>query len=75
MNCPQCGSSDLSCKDSRQANKIGFICIRRRKLCGKCKFRFTTWEISEMDIVLIEERSNFTLSQMQTLINHIRGIK
>ena len=42
MFCPFCGNEDTQVKDSRPAEDGG--AIRRRRLCGKCYARFTTFE-------------------------------
>jgi transcriptional repressor NrdR len=42
MKCPFCQSEDISVKDSRDTHD-GKV-IRRRRQCGKCKGRFTTFE-------------------------------
>lgn len=42
MKCPFCGTSDTSVLESRTVEEGG--AIRRRRLCGKCGKRFTTFE-------------------------------
>ena len=42
MRCPFCNSEDTQVKDSRQAEDGA--AVRRRRLCGKCGGRFTTFE-------------------------------
>lgn len=42
MRCPFCSSEDTQVKDSRQAEDN--TAVRRRRLCGKCGGRFTTFE-------------------------------
>jgi transcriptional repressor NrdR len=42
MRCPFCSSEDTQVKDSRQAEDGN--AVRRRRLCGKCAGRFTTFE-------------------------------
>lgn len=42
MRCPFCSSEDTQVKDSRQAEDN--TTVRRRRLCGKCAGRFTTFE-------------------------------
>ena len=42
MICPFCGNEDTQVKDSRPAEDGG--AIRRRRLCGKCDARFTTFK-------------------------------
>lgn len=43
MQCPKCGSESLSVIDSRHTGNE----IRRRRECVECKYRFTTYEITE----------------------------
>jgi len=42
MDCPFCGSNDTQVKDSRPCEDGA--AIRRRRLCGSCDARFTTFE-------------------------------
>ena len=42
MRCPFCNSEDTQVKDSRQAEDG--TAVRRRRLCGSCAGRFTTFE-------------------------------
>ncbi|MGB2333667.1 MAG: transcriptional regulator NrdR, partial [Candidatus Puniceispirillaceae bacterium] len=42
MICPFCGNEDTQVKDSRPAEDGA--AIRRRRLCGQCEARFTTFE-------------------------------
>jgi transcriptional repressor NrdR len=45
MKCPKCKKEDISVVDSRDADDGK--AIRRRRMCGKCSFRFTTFERPE----------------------------
>jgi len=47
MRCPFCSSEDTQVKDSRQAEDN--TAVRRRRLCGKCAGRFTTFERTPFD--------------------------
>src|SRR5580698_9391622 len=42
MRCPFCGNKDTQVKDSRPSEDNASI--RRRRLCGNCGARFTTFE-------------------------------
>jgi len=42
MRCPFCGHDDTQVKDSRPTEDNG--AIRRRRVCGNCGARFTTFE-------------------------------
>jgi len=46
-NCLKCGNSDTTCKDSRPSNYDTQPAIRRRRHCDKCKFKYTTYELTE----------------------------
>ena len=53
MICPFCGNDDTQVKDSRPAEDGG--AIRRRRLCGKCDARFTTFErVQIREITLVK---------------------
>ena len=53
MICPFCGNEDTQVKDSRPAEDGG--AIRRRRLCGKCHARFTTFErVQIREITLVK---------------------
>ncbi len=54
MRCPNCGSDDTRVVDSRLANE-GFQ-VRRRRECGACGDRFTTYESAELVLPRIVKR-------------------
>lgn len=54
MRCPFCSSEDVQVKDSRSAEDGG--AIRRRRLCGSCGGRFTTFERVQLrDLVVLKK--------------------
>jgi transcriptional repressor NrdR len=55
MRCPKCGHSDDRVVDSREA-RDGHA-IRRRRECGRCSFRFTTYEIVEREELRVVKRN------------------
>jgi transcriptional repressor NrdR len=55
MRCPKCGNSDDRVVDSREA-RDGHA-IRRRRECGRCNFRFTTYEIVEREELCVVKRN------------------
>ncbi|MGC6496887.1 MAG: transcriptional regulator NrdR [Candidatus Puniceispirillaceae bacterium] len=55
MLCPFCSSEDTQVKDSRPAED-GHA-IRRRRLCGACDARFTTFERVQLREINIVKRS------------------
>ena len=53
MKCPFCQSADISVKDSRNTDENRVI--RRRRYCGNCGGRFTTFErIQIRELVVIK---------------------
>ncbi len=55
MICPFCGNEDTQVKDSRPAEDGA--AIRRRRLCGKCEARFTTFERVQLRDITIVKRN------------------
>ena len=55
MICPFCGNEDTQVKDSRPAEDGA--AIRRRRLCGKCEARFTTFERVQLREITIIKRN------------------
>ncbi len=54
MRCPFCGHPDTSVKDSRTTED--HASIRRRRLCGECGSRFTTFEHTQLrDLVVVKK--------------------
>lgn len=53
MNCPVCGFEDSKVTDTRHlADRI-----KRRRECIKCRARFTTYEIVEIPLLMVEKRA------------------
>lgn len=53
MRCPICNHKDTKVIDSRPAEDD--LSIRRRRECGKCRYRFSTVEETELlDIVVVK---------------------
>jgi transcriptional repressor NrdR len=50
MHCPFCGSDDTKVVDSRPVD--GGSAIRRRRLCGSCAHRFTTYERADVSLIV-----------------------
>jgi transcriptional repressor NrdR len=71
MNCPICNKKDTKVIDSRLIGE-GFS-IRRRRMCDKCSYRFSTLEeIEILDLVVIKRdgrRENYSRDKM------IRGLR
>lgn len=52
MKCPICGFDDSKVIDSRPSEDR----IRRRRECIKCRGRFTTYEVVEVPLLMVEKR-------------------
>ncbi|HWP00404.1 MAG TPA: transcriptional regulator NrdR [Methylococcus sp.] len=48
MRCPFCGAQDTRVVDSRLSQEGDQV--RRRRECGECKERFTTYEVAELNL-------------------------
>lgn len=55
MKCPFCGHSDTQVKDSRPSEDGGTI--RRRRYCGACNSRFTTFERVQLRELVVVKKS------------------
>jgi transcriptional repressor NrdR len=55
MKCPSCASLDTQVKDSRPTDDNA--AIRRRRVCGDCGFRFTTFERVQLRELTVVKRS------------------
>jgi transcriptional repressor NrdR len=59
MRCPFCSSEDTQVKDSRQAEDNS--AVRRRRQCGSCAGRFTTFERVQLrDLTVIKKSGRRT---------------
>jgi transcriptional repressor NrdR len=54
MRCPRCKHEDTAVIDSRLAEEGR--AIRRRRECGKCRHRFTTFERQELNSFIVVKR-------------------
>ena len=54
MHCPRCRSEDTAVVDSRMAEDGR--AVRRRRECGKCGHRFTTFERQELSTLIVVKR-------------------
>jgi len=55
MRCPFCSSENTQVKDSRQAEDN--TAVRRRRLCGNCGGRFTTFERVQLRELTVLKKS------------------
>ncbi len=56
MRCPFCGTDDTQVKDSRPTEDNA--AIRRRRVCGHCGARFTTFERVQLRELTVVKTSN-----------------
>ncbi|MDB5394520.1 MAG: transcriptional regulator NrdR [Rhodospirillales bacterium] len=56
MRCPFCGNDDTQVKDSRPTEDNA--AIRRRRICGNCGARFTTFERVQLRELTVVKSSN-----------------
>ena len=56
MRCPRCKFEDTAVIDSRLTEEGR--AIRRRRECGKCEYRFTTFERQELASLIVVKRDN-----------------
>lgn len=55
MRCPYCGNEDTQVKDSRPTEDSS--AIRRRRICGACGGRFTTFERVQLRELMVVKKS------------------
>ena len=55
MKCPYCSSSDTRVINSRPSDEGA--AIRRRRECGACHRRFTTYERAQFEALMVRKRS------------------
>jgi len=65
MVCPFCSAGDTSVIDSRR-NSEGSS-IRRRRKCPKCELRFTTYEKTEIELIVEKRSGNLEEFQIEKL--------
>ena len=58
MVCPFCNAEDTAVVDSRK--NVDGDAIRRRRQCSVCNTRFTTYEKSEIELIVKKRNGNFT---------------
>lgn len=63
MNCPKCKSEQIGVRDTRIYEK----CVKRRRLCFDCGFRFSTVEISVNEYETLQEKVNLYQMQFQKI--------
>lgn len=53
MKCPKCKAAETRVIDSRVIEE-GYT-VRRRRECGNCSYRFTTYEKLDLDIIVVKK--------------------
>lgn len=70
MRCPFCGNTDTQVKDSRPSDDQ--LVIRRRRFCGECISRFTTYErIQLSDLIVVKKNGERTMFDRDKLAKSI----
>lgn len=70
MICPRCQNNDTDVIDSRDVDESS---IRRRRQCGKCKYRFTTYEnIEPLKINILKRDGELEPYSREKLIGGMR---
>lgn len=70
MRCPFCGHSDTSVKDSRTTDDQA--AIRRRRICGECGSRFTTFErIQLRDLMVVKKNGEHVPFDREKLVRSL----
>tara|TARA_B100000902_G_scaffold329851_1_gene326540 strand:+ start:296 stop:736 length:441 start_codon:yes stop_codon:yes gene_type:complete len=65
MVCPFCNEEDTAVIDSRK-NSDGSS-VRRRRKCPQCDSRFTTYEKTEIDLIVVKRSGNLEEFQIEKL--------
>jgi len=65
MVCPFCNADDTAVIDSRR-NSEGSS-VRRRRKCPKCESRFTTYEKTEIELIVVKRSGNLEEFQIDKL--------
>jgi len=65
MVCPFCNADDTAVIDSRR-NSEGSS-VRRRRKCPKCNSRFTTYEKTEIELIIVKRSGNLEEFQIDKL--------
>jgi transcriptional repressor NrdR len=71
MHCPFCSSADTQVKDSRVADDGSYI--KRRRFCGECGARFTTFERVQLKEIYVKKSSGVVVPfEREKLLRSIR---
>ncbi len=71
MVCPFCNAEDTAVVDSRK--NVDGDAIRRRRQCSVCKTRFTTYEKSEIELIVKKRNGNLEEFQYEKLFSGVEN--
>jgi len=71
MVCPFCNADDTAVVDSRK--NVDGDAIRRRRECSLCNTRFTTYEKSEIELIVKKRNGNLEEFQYDKLFNGVEN--
>ena len=71
MVCPFCNAEDTAVVDSRK--NVDGDAIRRRRQCSVCNTRFTTYEKSEIELIVKKRNGNLEEFQYEKLFNVVEN--
>ena len=71
MVCPFCNAEDTAVVDSRK--NVDGDAIRRRRECSACTTRFTTYEKSEIELIVKKRNGNLEEFQYEKLFNGVEN--
>ena len=71
MVCPFCNAEDTAVVDSRK--NVDGDAIRRRRQCSVCDTRFTTYEKSEIELIVKKRNGNLEEFQYEKLFSGVEN--
>ena len=71
MVCPFCNKEDTAVVDSRK--NVDGDAIRRRRECSACNTRFTTYEKSEIELIVKKRNGNLEEFQYEKLLSGVEN--
>ena len=71
MVCPFCSAEDTAVVDSRK--NVDGDAIRRRRQCSVCNTRFTTYEKSEIELIVKKRNGNLEEFQYEKLFSGVEN--
>ncbi|MBN75820.1 MAG: transcriptional regulator NrdR [Actinobacteria bacterium] len=71
MVCPFCNKEDTAVVDSRK--NVDGDAIRRRRQCSVCNTRFTTYEKSEIELIVKKRNGNLEEFQYEKLFSGVEN--